>query len=155
MPVGAALLCLVIGISDGDTLTARCETPAGLEEYQNIKVRLAEIDAPEKGQPFGTRSRQHLADLCFQKPSTVTPRTKDRYFRTVATVACEGVDAGAEQVRAGMAWVFAWYVTDRSLYLVSVRRWHLAARRRRRVMSGRWRPEMRQQFFDAAIRVRG
>ena len=118
MPVGAALLCLVIGISDGDTLTARCETPAGLEEYQNIKVRLAEIDAPEMGQPFGTRSRQHLADLCFQKPSTVTPRTKDRYFRTVATVACEGVDAGAEQVRAGMAWVFDWYVTDRSLYLV-------------------------------------
>ena len=115
MPAGVALICLVIAIADGDTLTARCETPAGTE---NIKVRLAEIDAPEKGQPFGTRSRQHLADLCFQKPSTVTPRTKDRYLRTVATVGCDGVDAGTEQVRAGMAWVFDRYVTDPALYAV-------------------------------------
>jgi endonuclease YncB( thermonuclease family) len=55
MPAGAVLLCLVIGIADGDTLTARCETPAGME---NIKVRLAEVDAPEKGQAFGTQSKQ-------------------------------------------------------------------------------------------------
>jgi endonuclease YncB( thermonuclease family) len=41
MPVFAALmLCTVVGISDGDTLTARCDA-------QTIKVRLAEIDAPE------------------------------------------------------------------------------------------------------------
>jgi len=62
MPAGAVLLCLVIGIADGDTLTARCETPAGME---NINVRLAEVDAPEKGQAFGTQSKQHLAELCF------------------------------------------------------------------------------------------
>jgi micrococcal nuclease len=115
MPAAVALVCLVIAIADGDTLTARCETPAGLE---NIKVRLAEIDAPEKGQAFGSRSKQHLADLCFQKQASVTPRTKDRYQRTVATVECEGKDAGTEQVRAGMAWVFDRYVTDRSLYAV-------------------------------------
>ena len=39
----ALLLCLVIDISDGDTLTARCDAPQGLH---NLKVRLAEIDAP-------------------------------------------------------------------------------------------------------------
>lgn len=51
MPSSAAvLLCLVIGVSDGDTITARCETPQGT---QNIKVRMAEIDAPEKAQPWG------------------------------------------------------------------------------------------------------
>lgn len=115
MPAGAALLCFVIGIADGDTLTARCETAAGLE---NIKVRLAEIDAPEKTQAFGTRSKQHLADLCFRKQAAVTPRTKDRFLRTVATVACEGTDAGTEQVRSGLAWVFDRFVTDRSLYAV-------------------------------------
>ena len=52
------LMCLVIGISDGDTLTARCDTPTGT---QNIKVRLAQIDAPERHRAFGSRSRQHLA----------------------------------------------------------------------------------------------
>jgi endonuclease YncB( thermonuclease family) len=96
-------MCLVIAIADGDTLTASCEGANGME---NIKVRLAEIDAPEKGQAFGARSRQRLAELCFQKQATVTPRTKDRYLRMVANVDCQGVDAGTEQVRAGMAWVF-------------------------------------------------
>jgi endonuclease YncB( thermonuclease family) len=108
-------MCLVIAIADGDTLTASCEGANGME---NIKVRLAEIDAPEKGQAFGARSRQRLAELCFQKQATVTPRTKDRYLRMVANVDCQGVDAGTEQVRAGMAWVFDRYVTDRSLYVV-------------------------------------
>ena len=109
----ALLICLVIGIADGDTLTARCQAATGME---NIKVRLAEIDAPEKGQAFGNRSKQHLSDICFRKPAEVRPQTKDRYGRTVARVTCEGVDANAEQVRAGMAWVFDKYVTDQALY---------------------------------------
>ena len=108
-------MCLVIAVVDGDTLTARC---AVADRLENIKVRLGEIDAPEKGQAFGARSKQHLAELCFQKQATVTLRTKDRYLRTVANVECEGVDAGTEQVRAGMAWVFDRYVTDRRLYAV-------------------------------------
>ena len=107
------LICLVIGIADGDTLTARCETPVGME---NIKVRLAEIDAPEKGQAFGNRSKQHLADLCFRRSATLHPQTKDRYGRTVARVDCDGVDANVAQVTAGMAWVYDKYVIDRTLY---------------------------------------
>jgi endonuclease YncB( thermonuclease family) len=103
------LLCLVIGISDGDTLTARCETPSGA---QNLKIRLAGIDAPERRQAFGIRSRQHLADLCFRKHAEVRPTASDRYRRTVARVQCNGIDANAEQVRAGMAWAFARYLID-------------------------------------------
>jgi endonuclease YncB( thermonuclease family) len=115
MEVAAALACIVIGITDGDTLTARCEMQEG---KANITVRVAEIDAPEKAQAFGNRSRQHLAATCFHRPAIVRPRTTDRYGRTVARVECDGVDASAEQVRAGMAWVFDRYVTDRSLYPV-------------------------------------
>lgn len=102
----AILLCLVVAISDGDTIKVRCD-----DQPQTV-IHLAEIDAPEKGQAFGQRSKQHLSDVCFQKQAEVVPRTKDRYGRTVARVRCEGVDASAEQVRAGMAWAFIKYLTD-------------------------------------------
>lgn len=102
--------CKVVGVTDGDTITALC---AGNEQ---VKVRLAEIDAPEKKQPFGTRSKQSLSDLCFGKQADVLPQTKDRYGRTIARVKCDGQDASAHQVQTGMAWVFDRYVTDRSLY---------------------------------------
>ena len=116
MPIAAvALVCVVVAVADGDTLTARCETATGQE---NLKVRLAEIDAPEKRQPFGTRSRQRLAELCFGKHAEVMPQTKDRYLRTVAKVSCDGADASTELVSSGLAWVFDRYVTDRSLYVV-------------------------------------
>lgn len=113
MPIAAVLACIVIGVSDGDTLTARCETARG---FESLRIRLAEIDAPEKGQAFGNRSKQHLAEVCFGKHADVAATGKDRYLRTVAHVSCDKVDAGTEQVRAGMAWVFDRYVANRSLY---------------------------------------
>ena len=103
------LLCLVVGVTDGDSLTARCDAPDG---QVTIQVRLAEIDAPEKRQLFGDRSKQHLSELCFEKPAMVRPKTRDRYGRTVARVECDGIDASTEQVRAGMAWAFTKYQTD-------------------------------------------
>lgn len=107
--IAAAFLASVIGISDGDTLTV-------LHEREPLKIRIAEIDAPEKAQPFGTRSKQALSDMCFGKQAEVVPQTKDRYGRTVARVRCDGQDASEQLVRSGMAWVFDRYVTDRSLY---------------------------------------
>lgn len=114
MPSLAALLaCTVIGIADGDTLQARCEAHEGMV---NIKVRVAEIDAPERRQAFGARSREHLAELCFGKSATVRQTATDRYGRVVARVECDGTDASAAQVQAGMAMVFDRYATDRALY---------------------------------------
>lgn len=104
-----ALLCVIVGVTDGDTLSARCD---GIEGPAMVTVRLAEIDAPEKRQAFGQRSRQHLAELCFHKQAEIRPVTHDRYGRTVARVSCAGLDASAEQVRAGMAWRFVRYSTD-------------------------------------------
>jgi len=106
------LMCLVVGIADGDTLTVLCN---GNEQ---VKIRLAEIDAPEKKQPFGNRSKQSLSDMCFKKQAEIKPQTKDRYGRTVARVICDGADANEEQVRRGMAWVYDKYVRDRSLYAI-------------------------------------
>ncbi len=114
MPVAALLACFVIGIADGDTLTARCET-ASPGRTANFVVRLAGIDAPEKRQPFGQRSQQHLAALCFQKRAEMHALDTDRYGRTVARVVCDRTDANAEQVRSGMAWAYRRYATDAAL----------------------------------------
>lgn len=103
------MLCLVVGVSDGDTLKGRCETAHG---PQVVRVRLAEIDAPEKRQPFGTRSKQHLAALCFGKSAQVRVQSHDRYGRAVARVVCDDIDASTEQVRVGLAWAFTRYLTD-------------------------------------------
>lgn len=105
------LLCTVVGVSDGDTLKARCNTAAG---SQTVSIRLAEIDAPERGQRFGQRSRRQLSALCFRQSAQVRATTVDRYGRTVAHVSCQGSDASSEQVRTGMAWVFTRYASTTS-----------------------------------------
>lgn len=97
----------VVAIQDGDTLTL-------LVNRKQVKVRLADIDSPESKQPFGTRSRQSLATLCFNKEARLETQGKDRYGRTIATVYCADVDANATQVRQGMAWVFDRYASPSS-----------------------------------------
>ena len=93
---------LVVGVHDGDTLTV-------LVAKQQLKVRLAEIDAPELGQPFGNRSKQSLVELCFQESAHVELIARDRYGRSVGKVKCREVDASAHQVATGMAWVYDRY----------------------------------------------
>jgi endonuclease YncB( thermonuclease family) len=123
--LSALLLCVVVGISDGDTLTARCKTE---RTSATIRVRLAEIDAPEKAQRFGRRSRQHLSDICLRKAAEIQPVSTDSYGRTVAHVTCGRVHAGDEQVRAGMAWVSPRFA-PRSSALYGVERDARSARR--------------------------
>lgn len=95
----------VVGIADGDTLTV-------LADNTPHKIRLAEIDAPEKKQAFGERAKQSLSDLCFDRQATVSPRVTDRYGRTVARVSCQGMDASLHQVQLGLAWAYTAYLTD-------------------------------------------
>ncbi|ENO90433.1 thermonuclease family protein [Thauera linaloolentis] len=110
MTASTILLCLVIAIADGDTLTC-------LENgHQQVKVRLGEIDAPESGQAYGDRSKQSLAAICHRKQAIVRITDTDQYGRTVGRVTCDGVDANAEQVRTGMAWVYDQHVIDRGMY---------------------------------------
>ena len=100
----------VVGVTDGDTLTVLTADKA------LAKVRLTEIDAPEKAQPFGQAAKQALSDTCYNKTAVLVSAGRDRYGRTMARVQCDGLDANAEQVRRGLAWVYDKYVKDRSLY---------------------------------------
>jgi len=99
----AALLCLVVSISAGDTLTARCGAPGA---WQRERVRIAAIDAPESRQAFGQRARQNLARLCFRQEARLYRLGHDSYGRTLARVRCQGEDVATTQVRAGLAWVY-------------------------------------------------
>lgn len=98
----------VIGVTDGDTLTV-------LESGKPVRIRLANVDAPEKNQQFGQRSKQSLSDLCFGKSAVYAVAGKPSYGRTIATVACDGVDVNRAQVERGLAWVYTKYNTDSSL----------------------------------------
>ncbi|WP_238552150.1 thermonuclease family protein [Herminiimonas sp. CN] len=98
----------VIGIADGDTLTL-------LVDRKPLKIRLSDIDAPEKKQAFGQRSKESLSNLCWGKDATFKAQTVDRYGRTVARVTCAGIDVNRIQVERGMAWVYDRYNTDSNL----------------------------------------
>ncbi|MBF5006246.1 thermonuclease family protein [Diaphorobacter caeni] len=108
MPYTAALLlCLVVHVSDGDSLFARCHEP-GASAFWPVKVRIADIDAPELAQRFGRASRANLEALCLGKEAEIATVTRDPYERLVAHVRCGGVDAAGAQVQSGLAWLYTW-----------------------------------------------
>lgn len=111
-------------IIDGDTLVAQC----GAELRA---VRLREIDAPERGQPFAQRSRNALSALCLYTTARISGEQADRYGRLLARVECRGQDASLNQVRRGYAWAFRRYLTDPAIGAAE-----LSARENRR---GLWR----------------
>ncbi|WP_211162915.1 thermonuclease family protein [Aromatoleum diolicum] len=100
--------------TDGDTITVRND------DFQRVKVRLAEIDAPQRRQAFGTRSRQSLGELCHEKRTEVRVIDVERYGRVIGRVSCVGVDANAARMRRGMAWVYNRYATDKTFYRLRV-----------------------------------
>lgn len=62
------LLGRVVGVADGDTVTVL----DGMNEQH--KIRLMGIDAPEKKQAFGSRSKQALSALVFNREVSVEYR---------------------------------------------------------------------------------
>lgn len=103
----------VVAVTDGDTLTIL--VPNG-SSYQQVKIRLGEIDTPESKQPYGQRAKQQLSELIFNRPARVVVQDTDRYGRTVGRVYVGGFDINAEMVKRGAAWVYRAYAKDQSLY---------------------------------------
>lgn len=96
----------VVGVADGDTVTVLDDSNT------QHKVRLAGIDAPEKKQPYGQVSKQHLASLVFAKTVTIETAKMDRYKREIARVIVNGQDANLNQLQVGLAWHYKQYANE-------------------------------------------
>ncbi|OSK97182.1 thermonuclease family protein [Escherichia coli] len=106
----------VIRVLDGDTIEVKT-LPAKIVVYEvPIRVRLINIDAPEKKQPFGRWSANQLKDLLAGQSVTVSYTQTDRYGRIIGRVfTTNGTDASRFMVQSGAAWVYERYNTDKSL----------------------------------------
>ena len=136
----ATLSGTVVGVSDGDTITV---LDANREQH---KIRVAGIDAPEKAQPFGQRSKEALSMLVFGKDVDVQWSKRDRYQRIVGKVlvadpTCQRrcpktLDAGLAQVTAGLAWWYRKYAKEQSAE--DAQRYELAEQEARSHGVGLW-----------------
>ena len=94
----------VIKVADGDTVTILSA------DTQKQRIRLAEIDTPERGQPWGNNAKRALSSMVYGRDISLKVLDIDRYGRVVATVYVDGLDVNAELVRQGHAWVYRQYL---------------------------------------------
>lgn len=99
----------VIRVLDGDTIEV-------LQDKKPVRIRLANIDAPEKKQAFGRWSANQLKALLAGQSVTVSYTQTDRYGRIIGRVfTTNGTDASRFMVQSGAAWVYERYNTDKLL----------------------------------------
>ena len=112
----------VVKIADGDTVSIVDDSG------KKHRIRLAGIDAPEKNQPYGDVSTQGLVELVSGKTVTIEYEKRDRYKRIVGKVLVDPpgevfcmaidcvkkIDAGLEQIKAGLAWHYKYYQMEQS-----------------------------------------
>ena len=105
----------VIKVTDGDTVNVLTS------DFETHRIRLSGIDAPEKRQAFGSRSKQALAGLIDGKTVNVEYNKLDKYQRVVGKITFNGQDVNLRQIKLGLAWHYKKYekeqdVEDRSIY---------------------------------------
>lgn len=89
--------------------------PRSLVHYRDrFLSNSSTIDAPEKAQPFGQRSRESLEDLVAGRNVIVETFKKDRYGRYVGKVVLNSRDVNLEKIRSGMAWFYRQYAHEQS-----------------------------------------
>lgn len=98
----------VIGVMDGDTVKVLSN------DRQQIKCRLHGVDAPEKNQAYGQRSKDSLSEMVFQKLVDVAVVDRDQYGRSICRISLNGVDINKVQLQRGMVWHYSRYSKDAS-----------------------------------------
>ncbi|WP_299522510.1 thermonuclease family protein [Winogradskyella sp.] len=97
----------VVAITDGDTFKLLTK------DSTLIKVRLADIDCPERKQPFSKRAKQFASDAVFSKTVTLNVLKKDRYRRYISHVIYDdSLSLSHELIKNGLAWHYRKYSND-------------------------------------------
>ena len=104
------LIGKVVKVSDGDTITILTN------DKTQYKIRLNDIDAPEKKQAFGNKSKDNLAKYIAGKTVKVEYKTKDKYKRILGTIYYNNIDINLQQVKDGYAWVYKKYSKNQDYY---------------------------------------
>jgi endonuclease YncB( thermonuclease family) len=104
----ASLMGRTVRVIDGDTIVILNEADT------QYKIRLKGIDAPEKRQPFGKRSKQYLSDLVAKRYVKVEYTKRDRYGRIIGKVFVSDKDVCLEMISAGLAWHYKKYQSEQS-----------------------------------------
>lgn len=107
------ILGKVVAITDGDTFKLLTQ------DSTLYRIRIANIDCPEKKQPFSTRAKQFTSDQIFGKQLNVKVQSKDRYGRLIANVIYDdSLNLSKELLKNGMAWHYVRYSNDDTLQLL-------------------------------------
>lgn len=132
----------VVKVIDGDSLIA-------LVGGRELEIRLDEIDAPERNQPYGRQARELLTRLALDRKVRIDLRTRDAYGREVAWLQAGETAINARLVELGGAWAYRRYLRDRDLLVLedTARRagrglWALPERER--VPPWEWRQALRR-----------
>jgi micrococcal nuclease len=105
---------VVIVVIDGDTVLFRPDH-YGAASRAFMKLRLADIDAPEKDQPYGEASTRALAAWVLDQRVEVDTVATDVYGRTIARLRAGMLAVNEEMVRQGYAWASAWSRSNAAL----------------------------------------
>lgn len=100
----------VVGVKDGDTVVV-----IDVSNYQTT-LRLAEVDCPEKDQPFGTKAKQFTSDQIYRKEIKYIVTDIDRYGRSIAKIYYDDNKyLSAELIKNGFGWHYKRYSTSKNL----------------------------------------
>jgi micrococcal nuclease len=102
--VADTLRGVVIVVIDGDTVLFK---PDHYHDASRsfLKIRLADIDAPEKSQPYGNAATHALTTLVLNQRVEVDTVATDVYGRTIARIRKGAMQVNTELVRLGFAWL--------------------------------------------------
>ena len=99
----------VVSIADGDTITV-----LDADKVQH-RIRLEGIDAPEKKQAFGTKSKERMTEKVAGQEVVVQWTKKDQYGRILGDVRLGKRHINLEMVQDGLAWHFKQYSKSKEL----------------------------------------
>jgi micrococcal nuclease len=101
----------VVGIKDGDTIVVIDSL------FNQTTLRLAEVDCPEKSQPFGNNAKQFTSDQVYLKNIKYIVTDTDRYNRSIAMIYYDEDEKylSAEIIKAGMGWHYKKYSSSQQL----------------------------------------